>query len=77
MTGVQTCALPISHTNNNHLSVTAAPVGEDGSVWRVKLTKMEPLPLGILNGMIVVETNDPDSHKVEIPYVGIVVERGS
>ncbi len=67
-------ALTSTRTNSNHLSVTAAPVDENRSVWQVRLTKTGPLPLGILKGKIVVETDESDSRRLEIPYAGIVVK---
>ena len=50
------------------------PTNEAESVWEIVLTPIAGLHQGSLKGHILVETNDPDMTKIEIPFTGYVQE---
>ena len=61
----------------DYLVTTTVAAKKNQTVWEIKLTNTNPLQAGIMKGELVVETNDPDSPVIKIPFTGLVVaEKG-
>ncbi len=59
-------------SNVDSLITTACPVNKNQDIWEITLTNAESLRTGILKGEVLVEINDPDVPKIQIPFMGLV-----
>jgi hypothetical protein len=47
-------------------------MNEDQTAWKITLEFSPTLQKRILNGMIILRTDDPDVTKIEVPFTGLV-----
>jgi predicted double-glycine peptidase len=59
------------------ITASAMPLDDRSSIWRVTLTEEGTLPPGVLMGEILVETSDPRTGALRIPYAGLVASHAA